>query len=270
MRKPQYNPRGTMSTQPPPSPETLEYTKSAERYNEIYKALWQNFSYMALLSGAILTFGRDALGVSVAGCFACVPLLVWYWATYEPLNKYGVLVEQHLVALEKPLKFKLYTNLYQVRFPDRPMDVRAALPDRRWTIGAALLCLGAFWLAFFSPPVLPALVVASGALTLVYLLIALHQEKAGGLHVRKSIRLCAVLLHATFAVLLGTWYGQGAIPSDEKTVSFRLKAGELSLDLKGSPQQLLAVLETLVLDPSARSTLTGTAPKSPNRAATKP
>ena len=35
----------------------LEYEQSAERYENIYKAIWQIFSYMGILAAGILTFG---------------------------------------------------------------------------------------------------------------------------------------------------------------------------------------------------------------------
>lgn len=35
----------------------LEYEQAAERYENIYKAIWQIFSYMGILAAGILTFG---------------------------------------------------------------------------------------------------------------------------------------------------------------------------------------------------------------------
>jgi hypothetical protein len=35
----------------------MEYELAAARYENIYRAIWQNFSYMAVLAGGILTFG---------------------------------------------------------------------------------------------------------------------------------------------------------------------------------------------------------------------
>jgi hypothetical protein len=50
----------------------MEYEKAAERYENLYRALWQNFSYLSLLSAAILTFGSNQLEtwatVFFAGC----------------------------------------------------------------------------------------------------------------------------------------------------------------------------------------------------------
>src|SRR5687768_6985149 len=34
----------------------LEYIRTGDRYENIYRAIWQNFSYMAVLAGGILTF----------------------------------------------------------------------------------------------------------------------------------------------------------------------------------------------------------------------
>jgi hypothetical protein len=37
----------------------LEYERCAIRYDDIYKAVWTNFSYMSVIAGAVLTFGSS-------------------------------------------------------------------------------------------------------------------------------------------------------------------------------------------------------------------
>jgi len=79
----------------------VEYQKAADRYDNIYKAIWTNFSYMAIVSGGILTFGKDKLGVYMAGLLAYVPLLFWWLASFEPMNRYGDRLVDRLAEIEK-------------------------------------------------------------------------------------------------------------------------------------------------------------------------
>jgi hypothetical protein len=81
----------------------LEYTTAATRYENIFKALWQNFNYLAVLAAAILTFGRDTLGLPMASLLAASLLILWYWSNFEPLNRYGDKTELRLRKIEKLL-----------------------------------------------------------------------------------------------------------------------------------------------------------------------
>lgn len=80
----------------------IEYQKAAERYENIYKSYWQSFAYLSEISGAILTFGGSHIGDLFFTIFlASLPLLLWYYASCVPLDKYGVQVETRLVEIEK-------------------------------------------------------------------------------------------------------------------------------------------------------------------------
>ena len=79
----------------------VEYQKAADRYDNIYKAIWTNFSYMAIVAGGILTFGKDKLGIYMAGFLAFVPLIFWWLASFEPMNRYGDRVVDRLADIEK-------------------------------------------------------------------------------------------------------------------------------------------------------------------------
>jgi hypothetical protein len=78
----------------------LEYERGTQRYDDIYKAAWTNFSYMALVAGAILTFGGDRFLPELSAFLACLPLLFWWLASFEPLNKYGDQVIDRLGLIE--------------------------------------------------------------------------------------------------------------------------------------------------------------------------
>src|SRR5215475_8327516 len=81
----------------------MEYERCAQRYDDLYKAAWTNFSYIALIAGAILTFGRESFMTELSIFLATLPLLFWWIATFEPLNRYGDHVHSRAVNIEKLL-----------------------------------------------------------------------------------------------------------------------------------------------------------------------
>jgi hypothetical protein len=81
----------------------LEYQKGAERYDNIYRAVWQNFSYMAVLSAAILTFGAKELSPPFLTFVALIPLVFWFLATFLPMDSYGEKTRSRLAAMEQQL-----------------------------------------------------------------------------------------------------------------------------------------------------------------------
>ncbi len=81
----------------------MEYERCAQRYNDLYNAAWTNFSYMALVAGGILSFGGSRFVTPFTALLACLPLLFWWLATFEPLNRYGDHVETQILKIEKAL-----------------------------------------------------------------------------------------------------------------------------------------------------------------------
>jgi len=71
----------------------MEYERCAQRYDDLYRAAWTNFSYIALIAGAILTFGSARFMPELSIFLATIPLLFWWLASFEPLNRYGDQVE---------------------------------------------------------------------------------------------------------------------------------------------------------------------------------
>jgi hypothetical protein len=88
----------------------MEYERAAQRYNDLYNAAWTNFSYMALISGGLLTFGGARFVAAVAVFLACLPLLFWWAASFEPLNRYGDKVQDELKNIEEALRELLVAN----------------------------------------------------------------------------------------------------------------------------------------------------------------
>jgi hypothetical protein len=91
----------------------LEYERAAIRYEDIYRAVWQIFSYLAAVTAALLTFGADRFQPNLFWSLVCVPLLFWFWATYWPLNRYGDICLDRLVEAEKLLNKKYTMELGQ-------------------------------------------------------------------------------------------------------------------------------------------------------------
>ncbi|MDJ0597530.1 MAG: hypothetical protein QNJ37_01605 [Crocosphaera sp.] len=80
----------------------LEYEQAAQRYENIYRAIWQIFQYMAFLSGGILTFASksetNGLDFKIIISIALTPLLFWFLAIYIPMDQYG---KNALINLQK-------------------------------------------------------------------------------------------------------------------------------------------------------------------------
>src|SRR4051794_3083533 len=91
----------------------LEYEKAAQRYDDVYKSIWTNFSYMAAIAGGILTFGKDKFGIGLSALVAYLFLLFWWLATFEPLNHYADKVAERLADIENILNEKYGNNLFK-------------------------------------------------------------------------------------------------------------------------------------------------------------
>jgi len=92
----------------------MEYERCVQRYNDLYNAAWTNFSYMALVAGGILSFGGSRFVTPFTAFLACLPLLFWWLATFEPLNRYGDHVEEQIVKIEKALNALSISQLTNV------------------------------------------------------------------------------------------------------------------------------------------------------------
>lgn len=81
----------------------LEYEQAVQRYENIYKDIWQIFSYMAVLTGVILTFGSSQLPLVAAIIIGPIPLVFWYLAIFIPMDRYGQLVKDRLKEIESSI-----------------------------------------------------------------------------------------------------------------------------------------------------------------------
>ncbi|ACK69842.1 hypothetical protein PCC7424_1398 [Gloeothece citriformis PCC 7424] len=84
----------------------LEYEQAAQRYENIYRAIWQIFQYMAFLAGGILTFASKSNTFSQENIifFALTPLVFWFLAIYIPMNKNGKNTKKCLTNIEEKIK----------------------------------------------------------------------------------------------------------------------------------------------------------------------
>ena len=125
-----------MSNGAPPNPALeafkLEYQLAATRYENIYKALWQIFSYLSAVTAAILTFGGDRFQPNLLWVLASLPLIFWYFSTFLPLDRYGNRCLDRLVGIEADINglagssIKHYTNFKESRPPRFISNVRRA------------------------------------------------------------------------------------------------------------------------------------------------
>jgi hypothetical protein len=87
----------------------LEYVQAGQRYENIYKAIWQIFSYMAALTAAILTFASRNIPFLYVMIIAPFPLTFWYLAIYLPMDNYGQEIRARLSNIEKNLNTEFAT-----------------------------------------------------------------------------------------------------------------------------------------------------------------
>lgn len=97
----------------------LEYKQTAERFENIYKAIWQIFSYMAILAAGILTFGsrNSTLRIEAIVFIGLTPLVFWFLAIYIPMNHYGKQTGKDLEKIEENF------NNISKRFLDPPWQL---------------------------------------------------------------------------------------------------------------------------------------------------
>lgn len=218
----------------------MEYEQGAERYDNIYKALWTQFNYFVIGAGAILTFGKDAWGAELSGLLACLTIVFWYWTEFEPLNAYGDIVGTRLEEIEQVLTaahFSTATNkqkegLHQYeqfasRLRDRDLNKDAVSQWRSITILSILIFFVCTVLltVYKWPPPPPAtnsslawwramdmaVIVLTVGIGSYGLVLWTHKEKIWmedlsskkrQINVRGGIRILAALLHIAAMMLL--------------------------------------------------------------------
>lgn len=128
----------------------LEYERAAIRYDNIYSALWQIFSYMSAISGALLAFGGDRFQEKVFWVLALSPLVFWYWCSFEPLNRYGTNCGTRLAQIEDTLN-KLYVVQmdHYLAFGRRTNEGKPQRHRVQFRVRLVFRSLSAIWLFLF-------------------------------------------------------------------------------------------------------------------------
>lgn len=137
-----------MSNGAPPNPALeaykLEYQLAAARYENIYKALWQIFSYLSVVTGALLTFGGERLQQNLVWLLASVPLLFWYFSTYLPLDRYGNLCLGRLAGIETDINGLSASIIkhYTIFNESRPKGFFSTVRRARFAVSLFAVLLG--------------------------------------------------------------------------------------------------------------------------------
>ena len=141
----------------------LEYETLADRYEAIYKALWQNFSFISLVATGILTFASNALQPAVAIFLAGLPFVFWFLGQYHPLNQYGEDAREELGKIEKKLNdlvpgadlsaYKKFHDQAHKPLCQRLCQGRIRVVEamRLFFVVGLILWIAGFGLAFFKP-----------------------------------------------------------------------------------------------------------------------
>jgi len=126
----------------------LEYQQTADRFENIYKAIWQIFSYMGVLAAGILTFGARNLSIEATILTALTPLLFWFLAIYVPMDSYGQNARKRLKDMEITAN-KIFTNLWEMGHYQGFVNSKP-----RWRTGRVIWVFGIiisfFWLLSFA------------------------------------------------------------------------------------------------------------------------
>lgn len=93
----------------------LEYEQAAQRFENIYQAIWQIFSYLSAIAAAIAAFGASNLSMPVVIVIALLPLGFWFFAIYIPMDFYGHRVGARLADMEDGFNEKFLKD-----YPDTP------------------------------------------------------------------------------------------------------------------------------------------------------
>ncbi len=132
----------------------LEYEQAAQRYENIYKAIWQIFSYMTVLAAAIVTFGANNLPLSAVVFFAPCPLIFWLFAIYIPMDFYGQQCREQLLDTENNINtaFLKYSQIKLSHFSKFSAERKLKCQKPAWRVNRAVwvfaVVAAIIWLCF--------------------------------------------------------------------------------------------------------------------------
>ena len=127
----------------------LEYGRAADRYENIYKAIWQNFQYVVVAAAAVASLGFGKAKVVYVLFAALTPIVFWLLATFVPLNHYGEQARTRLKQLEAAFNARYFqdgdpTGLDAARPQMRHyQSFRDRLDPPQWRVATVVLAFGA-------------------------------------------------------------------------------------------------------------------------------
>jgi hypothetical protein len=195
----------------------LEYEKCCLRYEDLYKAVWNQFNYFIIATGAVLALGKDTVAIPLLICIATIPLIFWFWITFEPLNQYGDKVSFRAFEIETSLNESIGEHP-----PELLTDFSIASPIDRDKIKAESEVK-----SYLANP------AGMKHFTRFYLRADIAREAKDSYHaprVRTAVRLLAVGLHIAFFVALFFTIFRPSLPTDETKIS-----------VKGTPPNLTVI-----------------------------
>jgi hypothetical protein len=83
--------------------KSKEYEIAATRYDNIYRAVWQQFSFLATGSALAVAFGSKTFHLVPLALIVAIPLLFWWFAQFWPLDKYGDNARDRLKDIEREI-----------------------------------------------------------------------------------------------------------------------------------------------------------------------
>jgi hypothetical protein len=187
----------------------MEYEKCADRYENIYKAVWTNFSYIAVVSGAIMTFGSTRLDLNYVSLIACMPLLFWFWSSYTPLDFYGNSATARLSEIEGIINntFNVeighYIGFEKARTANPPSGIRTKYVVRLVFLFIHILALLLTYNVYFKLWSVWWLFSAGACVSVIYSFLVYYSN-----YQTVSIKTIAVLIFGAFVLtMLVLWFG---------------------------------------------------------------
>ena len=242
----------------------LEYQVVADRYQNIYNAIWSQFNYFAVAAAAVVALGHDEIDFVPLAILASLPFVLWYWVTFRPLNRYGDRTASRAREIEQRLNINEFGTCpsdvgasgYAVPrrglhhftdfLKDRPEDAPVGKVGRRLSIAFSIVCIALVLMAVICPPmskyaespwvrVVPVLLLAGVVAFLAAYLFSelLHKQRRSMLgRVRNVSLLVFLFAHLGVLVLLAILGVQIMRPEDETLQRVTAKTSGNSVTLK--------------------------------------
>lgn len=128
----------------------MEYEQCLSAYQDLYNSVWRIFSYMSALAAALVVFAREFLTPSGTVLVATVPLVLWIFCIYLPMDRYGILRSKRLAEIEEKLSGKYEVELKPFRRIEEARGEKHIWPwGKRWRVRYGVYLLAVVLLGIF-------------------------------------------------------------------------------------------------------------------------